>query len=98
MQHDLSANLQAKIAEVLVREASIAQQFVGLPGLALLMIEASVMMVRTTAGTIANTIDDADKADEMIAQTIDAIVDQIRKSQADIVTRVTAEIERRRAS
>lgn len=95
--HDMSRKLQASLADVLVRETTIAQHVCSFPEIAVVMIEASVMMVRTTAGTIANTVADDASAEELIASTIDAIVEQVRASQPDIVAKVLAERRSRAA-
>ena len=95
--HDMSRKLQASIADVLVREARIAQHVCTLPEISIMPIEASVMMVRTAAGTIANSIDDEAQAASIIDLTINGIIEQVRKSQGDILPKVLAERRSRAA-
>lgn len=94
---DMSRKLQQSLAEVLIRETTIAQHVCTFPELAFIMIEASVMMVRTTAGTIANTIGDDREAEALIGVTVDSIIEQVRISQPGIVEAVLAERKARAA-
>ena len=95
--HDLSRRMQQSLADVLMREIAIAQHACTLPEIALMLIEASVMMARTAAGTIANSIDDDSKVEQMIDDAIDGITGQIKLSQPDIVTKVMATRQARAA-
>lgn len=95
--HDFSRKIQQSLADVLTRETAIAQHACTLPEIALMLIEASVMMARTAAGTIANSIDDDAKVEQMINDAIDGIVGQIKLSQPDIVTKVMATRQARAA-
>lgn len=95
--HDMTRKLQASLADVLQREMRIAEHVCGFAEIGLMMIEASVMMARTTAGTIANSIDDDAKVEGIIKMTIDGIVEQIRKSEPDIAAKVLAKRRSRAA-
>lgn len=95
--HDLSRKMQQSLGDVLMRETAIAQHACTLPEIALMLIEASVMMARTAAGTIANSIDDDAKVDQIVADAIDGIVEQIKLSQPDIVVKVLSERRARAA-
>jgi len=95
--HDMSRKLQATLAEVLMRETKIARHVCSLPEISIMLIEASVMMVRTTAGTIGNSVDDDASVAGIIDLTIEGIIEQVRKSQADILPQVLAERRSRAA-
>lgn len=82
---------------MLEREANIARHVCSLPEIGLMLIEAAVMMGRTAAGTIANSIDDEAAVPRMVDLTVEGIIEQLRLSQGDIATKVLAERRSRAA-
>jgi hypothetical protein len=70
---DLSEKLQRRIAEVLERELQIASHVVEMPEIAAMLMEASIMMIRTSAATLANSCQES-ALDEVYNASYDAIV------------------------
>ena len=73
IQQDLSSKLQACIGEVLTRETTIARHVLTDAEVMIMLMEASVSLVLSTAATIASTMPDEDYASSF-DRTIKAIV------------------------
>lgn len=97
MEMDLSRKLQASLSEVLDRETKIASYVLELPSIGLIMLEASVMMARTTAATLANSAETDEMAISVYNTTIDAIVEQLQNTRENGIERTLA-VRRKRAA
>lgn len=98
---DLSRKLQHDLSDVLERNLNVAQAVLTMPEVALLLIEAAVMMTRTAGATMANTVGDhATREDIIYAHdlVINLIMENIQASRADSLERAFAEIARRKAA
>lgn len=87
---DLSAKLQQDLSATLERNTAIARHVLDGASVAIMMLEAAVMMTRTTAATIANMSDDDSDVPGTFDATITAIVQQIHHSRDDALERTMA--------
>ena len=92
---DLSAKLQGKLAEVLERELRIAGHVLGPPELGEIMIEAAVMLARTSAASIAGFAGHQGDASALFKATLKAIVTSIETGTGEALERALKEMESR---
>lgn len=92
---ELSRNVQTRLAETLERELNIVRHALDDGELAELMIEAAVMMARTTAASIAAQSGNRGAAAGLFEAALLAIVHSIETGTADALARTMKEMERR---
>ena len=95
--HDLSRKLQVALSEVLDRETRIAAHVLSASDIGLLMLEASVMMARTTAATLGGHADDEASMARSYGVMTDAIIEAINGSRDDGIARMIATVKARAA-
>ena len=98
---DLSKKLQNDLSDVLERNVSLASAVLNPLQVALVMVEAAVMMTRTAGATMANSVGDWASREDIVQAhdlMIDMIIEQVNASRADSLERAFAEIARRKAA
>lgn len=97
IRQDLSQKLQVALSEVLDRETRIAAHVLSASDIGLLMLEASVMMARTTAATLAGHAEDEAGMARTYGVMTDAIIEAIDGSREDGIARTIATVKARAA-
>lgn len=88
---DLSRKLQEGLAVVLERDLKVAQVVLEPNEIGVLFLEAAVMMVRSSAATVAGMCGPAD-VERIYDLTIESIFEQAKMGRADAVRRTQTAI------
>ena len=97
MSHDLSKKLQLQLAAVLDRELHLFQYVLSTEEIGIVAIEAAVMMVRTTAATIANYASKPADIEILYRATTKGILDMVSRGEADGIARTQVAAKARRS-
>lgn len=97
MSRDLSKKLQLQLAEVLDRELHLFQYALSAEEIGIVAMEAAVMMVRTTAATIASFATNPGDMATLYRATTSGIIDMVGRGEADGIARTQVAAEARRS-
>lgn len=95
MSRDLSKKLQLQLAAVLDRELHLFQYALSPEEIGVVAIEAAVMMVRTTAATIAGYGTNSADIETLYRTTTSGILDMVGRGEADGIARTKATLQAR---
>lgn len=91
IRRDLSRKLQIALADVLTREANLADAVLERADVAILFVEAAVMMGQSAAASVAGWADNRDDCESLFNETYGAIVKQLVDNKGDALARTLAE-------
>ncbi len=97
ISRDCSAKLQRNLAEVLERELNLFAHVLDPMQISEIMFEAAVMVVRTTAATLAGYSSEPAEIETIFRSVIAGIHAAVRSGEADGIERAIREIRKRQA-
>lgn len=97
ISRDLSKKLQLELAAVLDRELHLFQHVLSIEEIGLVAMEAAVMMVRTTAATIAGYAAKPADIETLYRATTKGMLDMVGRGEAEGIARTQVAAKSRRA-